>query len=57
MQTFDILGIGFGPSNIALAIALEELGGGTSSHFIERATSSRWQPNMLLTGSDIQNNP
>ncbi|RWK47478.1 SidA/IucD/PvdA family monooxygenase [Mesorhizobium sp.] len=57
MRTVDLLGIGFGPSNIALAIALEEHRTGINSHFIERSASSRWQPNMLLAGSDIQNNP
>lgn len=25
-QVYDVIGIGFGPANIALAIALEELG-------------------------------
>lgn len=54
---YDIVGIGFGPSNIALAIALEEANYHGRVLFLERNTSSRWQEGMLLDGSDIQNNP
>jgi L-ornithine N5-monooxygenase len=53
----DVLGIGFGPSNIALAIALEESVSTLNVHFIEAAKSANWQAQMLLNGSDIQNNP
>jgi L-ornithine N5-oxygenase len=55
--TFDIVGIGFGPANIALAIALEELGSGQSTCFLERRAQPGWHPDMLLEGADIQNNP
>ena len=54
---YDVLGIGFGPSNIALAIALQEQGYTGSTIFLERARSSQWHPHMLLSGADIQNNP
>lgn len=57
MQPHDIIGIGFGPSNIALAIALEESGYQGRVLFLERNSSSVWQEGMLLDGSDIQNNP
>ncbi|TVL93000.1 lysine N(6)-hydroxylase/L-ornithine N(5)-oxygenase family protein [Streptomyces sp. SAJ15] len=53
----DILGIGFGPANLALAIALEESAPGLSARFIEARDQPRWQPGMLLDGSDIQNHP
>lgn len=53
----DVLGIGFGPANIALAIALEELAPDLSVRFIERRDGPHWQPGMLLPGSDIQNHP
>jgi L-ornithine N5-oxygenase len=56
-QIYDIVGVGFGPSNIALAIALEELGTNAQYVFLERAANSLWQGGMLLDGSDIQNNP
>ncbi|MBS9427991.1 SidA/IucD/PvdA family monooxygenase [Photorhabdus akhurstii] len=54
---YDILGIGFGPANIALSIALEELAPHFSIRFIERQQSACWQPGMMLPGSDIQNHP
>lgn len=57
LASYDILGIGFGPSNIAVAIALEESKSALNVHFIESAGDSTWQPGMLLDGSDIQNNP
>jgi len=51
----DVLGIGFGPSNIALAIALEESGFTGSRLFLERsARETEWQEELLLPGSDIQ---
>jgi L-ornithine N5-oxygenase len=53
----DVLGIGFGPANLALAIALEELAPDVSVTFLERRLGPFWQPNMLLPGSDIQNHP
>ncbi len=54
---YDVIGIGFGPANIALAAAFEERGEHGAVLFLERAEKSGWQPSMLLDGSDIQNNP
>ncbi len=54
---YDVIGIGFGPSNIALAIALEEKYPDLTYAFLEKRKKVDWQPNMLLAGSDIQNNP
>ncbi|MCC8397338.1 SidA/IucD/PvdA family monooxygenase [Paraburkholderia sp. MMS20-SJTR3] len=53
----DVIGIGFGPANIALAIALEELTEGLNVLFLEKRGSPRWQEGMLLEDSDIQNHP
>ncbi|MEV8516977.1 SidA/IucD/PvdA family monooxygenase [Dactylosporangium sp. NPDC051484] len=52
----DVVGIGFGPGNIALAVAFEELELGLSAHFFERNSGPSWQSGMLLGGSDIQHN-
>jgi L-ornithine N5-oxygenase len=54
---YDLVCVGFGPANIALAIALEEMWPGASVKFLERAPGPCWQPAMLLAGSDIQNSP
>ncbi|MEL6682917.1 MAG: SidA/IucD/PvdA family monooxygenase [Pseudomonadota bacterium] len=57
-ETYDILGVGFGPSNLALAIALDEHQA-EGAHlpktaFLETQKSFAWHPNMLLDGSDMQ---
>jgi L-ornithine N5-monooxygenase len=52
-----VAGIGFGPSNIALAVAMRDLDYGQSVRFFESAIHERWQHHMLLGGSDIQHNP
>lgn len=54
---YDVLGIGFGPANIALAIALEEAGSTLSCRFLEKRPHACWQAGMLLEDSDIQNHP
>ncbi|MFE0377459.1 SidA/IucD/PvdA family monooxygenase [Streptomyces inhibens] len=53
----DVIGIGFGPSNVALAIALEEIYPDMKALFLEGRSSAAWQPGMLLSGSDIQHHP
>ena len=56
-QIYDVLGIGFGPANIALAIASKELQPDFNIHFVESRASTQWHPDMMLSGADIQNNP
>jgi L-ornithine N5-oxygenase len=56
-KVHDLVGVGFGPSNIALAIALEEAQPDIDHVFLERREGTFWQDGMLLDGSDIQNNP
>ncbi|MFJ3905049.1 lysine N(6)-hydroxylase/L-ornithine N(5)-oxygenase family protein [Streptomyces sp. NPDC090025] len=53
----DVLGIGFGPANLALAIALEEEGYDLDVRFLEARPGPSWQSAMMLDGSDIQNHP
>ncbi|KMO41476.1 lysine N(6)-hydroxylase/L-ornithine N(5)-oxygenase family protein [Methylobacterium aquaticum] len=53
----DVIGIGFGPSNLALAIALDEAsrqGAGLDALFVERQPRFTWHGGMLLPGSDMQ---
>ena len=56
-KVHDIIGIGFGPANIALAIALEECDPDCEVLFLERQRFVTWQPGMLLDRTDIQNHP
>ncbi|APQ10955.1 ornithine monooxygenase [Pseudomonas oryzihabitans] len=55
---YDLLGVGFGPSNLALAIALREQGERTGrplrSLFIDRQADYRWHGNTLVTQSELQ---
>src|ERR1017187_8920162 len=62
LKCHDALGIGFGPANLALAIAIEEAKQENSMapldvRFIEAGVDPVWQGGMLLGGSDIQNHP
>jgi len=57
MHIHDLIGVGFGPSNIALAIALDEQrdrGQGLDALFIERLPSFAWHGNMLLDQAHMQ---
>jgi len=56
-KVHPVLGIGFGPANLSLAVILEELGHLSDAHFIERSPVFQWQDEQLLSGADIQNNP
>jgi len=53
----DLIGIGFGPSNIALAIALQER---AQTHdaldmlFLDKQADYRWHGNTLVTQSELQ---
>jgi L-ornithine N5-oxygenase len=56
-KTLDVLGIGFGPSNLALAIALEEKARGPNplrAQFIERQEEFGWHRGMLIPGARMQ---
>jgi len=54
----DVVGVGFGPSNLALAIALDEAlrqrGATLSHHFVEKQPGFTWHGGMLLPDSDMQ---
>jgi L-ornithine N5-monooxygenase len=56
----DVLGIGFGPSNLALAIALEEHnasapeGRRLQARFVEQQAAFGWHRGMLLDGATMQ---
>jgi len=56
-RVHDVIGIGFGPANLALAIALEEERYDLDVRFLEARPGPSWQSAMMLDGSDIQNHP
>lgn len=51
---YDVVGIGFGPSNLSLAIALEENPHPLSSVFFEREPSLSWHRGMLMPTAKMQ---
>lgn len=56
----DLIGIGFGPSNVAMAIALSEHNAGAdrqesiTAHFFEQQPSFGWHRGMLLDDATMQ---
>lgn len=53
----DLIGVGFGPSNLALAIALQERGqalGELDVVFLDKQADYRWHGNTLVTQSELQ---
>jgi L-ornithine N5-oxygenase len=58
MRVHDLIGIGFGPSNLALAIALDEQRRAgrprVDALFIERQPGFAWHPDMLLSQAHMQ---
>lgn len=57
MRIHDLIGVGFGPSNIALAIALDErteAGRPIDAFFLEKQPSFAWHPHMLLSHAHMQ---
>lgn len=58
-RTYDVVGIGFGPSNLSLAIALEEhpvniASGPLTAAFFERQPTLGWHRGMLLPSAKMQ---
>lgn len=58
--TYDLVGIGFGPSNLALAIAVEEYNSAAMAEdritatFVERQPEFGWHRGMLIDGAVMQ---
>lgn len=60
-KVYDILGIGFGPANLAIAVALAELNlervqnskGVMSSLFLESQDCFRWHPGMMVSDDGL----
>ncbi|WP_309248444.1 SidA/IucD/PvdA family monooxygenase [Streptomyces sp. MNP-20] len=53
-DTYDVVGIGFGPANLSLAIALEEHPEPFTSAFFEQRASLSWHRGMLLPSAKMQ---
>src|SRR5262245_36348336 len=51
---YSFVGIGFGPSNLALAVAADEISLIHSGMFIERSPRFQWHPGMMFDGARMQ---
>ncbi|GGQ63096.1 lysine N(6)-hydroxylase/L-ornithine N(5)-oxygenase family protein [Couchioplanes azureus] len=60
LPVFDLVGIGFGPSNLAMAIALTEYNAtagmerAVTAHFLERQPRFGWHRGMLIEDATMQ---
>ena len=57
LDVLDVVGIGFGPANLAVAVVLEELaesGTALSAAFVESKPEFSWHPGMMLPGANMQ---
>lgn len=56
--SYDLVGIGFGPANLALAIALDDARRSgravPTMHFVERQQAFGWHSGLLLEGASMQ---
>jgi L-ornithine N5-oxygenase len=61
-DVYDVLGVGFGPANMALAIALDEHNAAAAARggrpvralFLEQRPEPRWHPGLLLPDASMQ---
>ena len=53
-EPYDLIGVGFGPSNLALAVAAQELDPTRRVLFFDRNPSFEWHPGMMLDSSRMQ---
>ncbi|MER7466092.1 SidA/IucD/PvdA family monooxygenase [Streptomyces sp. NPDC097981] len=53
-KPYDVVGIGFGPSNLALAVCAREQNIPLSCLFVERRPGVEWHPGMLIDGARMQ---
>jgi L-ornithine N5-monooxygenase len=54
VDTVEVAGVGFGPANLALAIALQESDAPVTMAFHERQASFGWHTGMLIEGATMQ---
>lgn len=53
-RVLDFIGVGFGPSNLALAVAAKEIEPARAGLFFERRAAFDWHPGLLFDNSRMQ---
>ncbi len=51
---YDVIGIGFGPANIAMAIALDEMAPDLKCMFVDKKKNMGWHPGMMFNDATMQ---
>ena len=51
---FDFIGVGFGPSDLALAVAAREIDAAATGLFLEQNSAFQWHPGMVMDGAAMQ---
>jgi L-ornithine N5-oxygenase len=54
MEPYDLVGIGFGPSNLAVAVAAAESATPIRSIFFDRKEAFAWHPGLMFDGAEMQ---
>ncbi|MEV6531357.1 SidA/IucD/PvdA family monooxygenase [Streptomyces sp. NPDC051639] len=54
LEIRDLVGIGFGPSNLAVAIALEESDAPLDAVFLDRKPGFAWHSGLMFPGAEMQ---
>ncbi|MBO3740237.1 lysine N(6)-hydroxylase/L-ornithine N(5)-oxygenase family protein [Actinoplanes flavus] len=53
-STYDLVGIGFGPANLSVAIAAEEAGQPVRAVFFDRKPEFSWHEGLMFAGAEMQ---
>lgn len=54
MRTVDLIGVGFGPSNVAVAVAGKELRPDLSMEFFDQKAEFAWHPDLMFPEAEMQ---
>lgn len=56
-KIYDLIGVGFGPNNIGLAVHATQRDDDINMVFLEKRDELTWQNGMMVPGADIQHSP
>ncbi|NWO57055.1 SidA/IucD/PvdA family monooxygenase [Chromohalobacter israelensis] len=56
-KIYDLIGVGFGPNNIGLAVHATQKDNDINMVFLEKRDELTWQNGMMVPGADIQHSP
>ncbi|BBI52267.1 hypothetical protein HORIV_46880 [Vreelandella olivaria] len=56
-KVYDLVGVGFGPNNIGLAVHATQKEADINMIFLEKRDELTWQNGMMVPGADIQHSP